>query len=203
MNGKNLKYFVLGAALVAVGFGAIAVNIPNTFSSGQVISAAALNANFVALKAAVDSLESPKTRTLSFPGGAISTTATQSGAGPLFGGSTGGTIVIPRPADWNRTSNVTVDVYLFGEGAGSGDIGFSIRPRSHDGNGDTVIDVPAIVSTPIPGAQGQFLRQTFTVPAAQWSTKAVWQLVIQRSTTDSYPGLIAVESVVITYIANP
>lgn len=63
MNGKNLKYFVLGAALVAVGLGAMAVTIPNTFSSGQVISAAQVNANFTALKTAVDALEAPNSVT--------------------------------------------------------------------------------------------------------------------------------------------
>jgi hypothetical protein len=63
VNGKNLKYFVLGAAIVAAGLGALAVTIPNSFSSGQVISAAALNANFAALKTAVDTLET-KTTTL-------------------------------------------------------------------------------------------------------------------------------------------
>lgn len=57
MNGKNLKYFVMGAAIVAIGLGALAVDIPNSFSSGQVISSSALNANFAALKAAVDALE--------------------------------------------------------------------------------------------------------------------------------------------------
>ncbi|MCX7782194.1 MAG: hypothetical protein N2318_00945, partial [Meiothermus sp.] len=57
MNGKNLKYFAMGAAVVAAGLGAMAVTIPNSFSAGQVISAAALNANFAAIKAAVDALE--------------------------------------------------------------------------------------------------------------------------------------------------
>lgn len=57
MNGKNLKYFILGAAIVAAGLSALAVTIPNSFSAGQVISAAALNANFTALKTVVDTLE--------------------------------------------------------------------------------------------------------------------------------------------------
>lgn len=61
MNGKNLKYFVLGASIVAAGLSALAVTIPNSFSAGQVISAAALNANFTALKTAVDTLEAKPT----------------------------------------------------------------------------------------------------------------------------------------------
>jgi hypothetical protein len=61
MSGKNLKYFILGAAIVAAGLSALAVTIPNSFSAGQVISAAALNANFAALKTAVDALEAKPT----------------------------------------------------------------------------------------------------------------------------------------------
>jgi hypothetical protein len=57
VNGKNLKYFAMGAAIVAAGLGAMAITIPNSFSAGQVISAATLNANFTAIKTAVDALE--------------------------------------------------------------------------------------------------------------------------------------------------
>lgn len=63
MNGKNLKYFVLGAAIVAAGLGALAVTIPNSFSAGQVISAAGINDNFTAVKTAVDALEAPNSVT--------------------------------------------------------------------------------------------------------------------------------------------
>lgn len=58
MKGSNLKSFVLGAALVATGLWAAAVTIPNTFSAGEVLSAAKLNANFAAIKTAIDALES-------------------------------------------------------------------------------------------------------------------------------------------------
>ncbi|GEM83722.1 MAG: hypothetical protein KatS3mg074_408 [Meiothermus sp.] len=57
MKGNNLKFFFLGAALVATGLWAMAVTIPNTFTSGEALSAAKLNANFAALKTAVDALE--------------------------------------------------------------------------------------------------------------------------------------------------
>lgn len=50
MKGSNLKFFVLGAALVASGLWAAAVTIPNTFSTGEVLSAAKINANFAAIK---------------------------------------------------------------------------------------------------------------------------------------------------------
>lgn len=57
MKASNLKFFLLGAFLVASGLWAMAVTIPNNFSAGEVVSAAKLNANFAALKTAVDALE--------------------------------------------------------------------------------------------------------------------------------------------------
>lgn len=57
MKGNNLKFFFLGAALVATGLWGMAVTIPNTFTSGEALSSAKLNANFTALKTAVDALE--------------------------------------------------------------------------------------------------------------------------------------------------
>lgn len=55
----NLKSFALGVtiALGTLGVYALAVNLPNTFASGDVISAAKMNANFTAFKTAVDALE--------------------------------------------------------------------------------------------------------------------------------------------------
>jgi hypothetical protein len=54
----NLKSFALGASLALglLGVYALAVSIPNVFSSGDVISAAKMNANFTAVKTAVDTL---------------------------------------------------------------------------------------------------------------------------------------------------
>lgn len=55
----NLKSFALGASLTLglLGVYALAVSLPNLFASGDVISAAKMNANFAAVKSAVDSLE--------------------------------------------------------------------------------------------------------------------------------------------------
>jgi hypothetical protein len=57
MNAKNLKHIVLGFALGSFGLAALAVTIPNTFTSGKVISSSEVNANFAALKNAVDALD--------------------------------------------------------------------------------------------------------------------------------------------------
>jgi hypothetical protein len=55
----NLKSFALGVSLALglLGVYALAMSIPNGFTAGDVISAAKMNANFTAVKSAVDSLE--------------------------------------------------------------------------------------------------------------------------------------------------
>lgn len=59
MKGSNIKFFFLGAAIVASGLWAAAVTIPNNFAAGDALSASKLNANFAAVKTAVDALEAP------------------------------------------------------------------------------------------------------------------------------------------------
>ncbi len=54
----KIKYLVLGALLASIGLWALAVTLPHTFNSGDEIKSAEMNANFQALKAAVDALES-------------------------------------------------------------------------------------------------------------------------------------------------
>jgi hypothetical protein len=59
MNKLNLKSFTLGVsvAISALGIYALAMSIPNTFSAGASISSGQVNANFAAVKTAVDALE--------------------------------------------------------------------------------------------------------------------------------------------------
>jgi hypothetical protein len=54
---RHLRNIALGFALGSMGVYAFAVTIPNTFTGGQTISAALFNANFAAIKTAVDALE--------------------------------------------------------------------------------------------------------------------------------------------------
>jgi hypothetical protein len=58
----NLKSFALGAScsLGLLGMYALAVSIPNSFTAGDVVSAAKMNANFAAVKASIDTLEAAK-----------------------------------------------------------------------------------------------------------------------------------------------
>ncbi len=58
MKTNNLKWFFVGAFTVAASLSALAVvNIPNTFTAGQPIKAADVNANFSSLKSFADTLE--------------------------------------------------------------------------------------------------------------------------------------------------
>lgn len=60
MRSGNLRHFVLGAALAASGLYVVAVSLPHTFAPGTPIKASEVNANFSALKTAVNALESGK-----------------------------------------------------------------------------------------------------------------------------------------------
>jgi Chaperone of endosialidase len=57
MNAKNLKNLVLGFTLGSFGLAALAVSIPNNFTAGTPISSSQVNANFTALKTAIDTLQ--------------------------------------------------------------------------------------------------------------------------------------------------
>jgi hypothetical protein len=54
MNDRQLKNTVIGFALGVSGFSLAAVSIPNTFTAGTPIVAAQVNANFTALKTALE-----------------------------------------------------------------------------------------------------------------------------------------------------
>ena len=60
---NQLRYVLLVITVVAmVGVSALALTVPNTFVSGEVISAAEMNANFAAVQAAVTALETAQPR---------------------------------------------------------------------------------------------------------------------------------------------
>lgn len=54
MKKEHLRNFIIGAVLGISGFGFAVVSLPNTFSAGSPIRAAEVNANFSALKTALE-----------------------------------------------------------------------------------------------------------------------------------------------------
>lgn len=81
MNGKNLKYFVMGAAIVAAGLGAFAITLPAAFTSGEVLTAAKLNDYFTRIKNAIDALEADgSVSTAKLADGAVTTAKLADGA---------------------------------------------------------------------------------------------------------------------------
>lgn len=54
---NKAKYVFLGIFLASLSLWGLAVTVPNSFNSGDVVSAAKINANFNALKTAIASLE--------------------------------------------------------------------------------------------------------------------------------------------------
>jgi hypothetical protein len=58
LNARDIKFFAIGAVIVASGLSVLAaVNIPNTFAPNTPIKAEEVNANFSSLKASVDALQ--------------------------------------------------------------------------------------------------------------------------------------------------
>lgn len=96
MKGSNLKYFLIGAFVVASGLSVLAVTVPNAFTPGTPIKAADMNANFTALKNAVDPLEAFKTKLSSPPcasGQAMSGVAADGSSSCIALGPGGGGLV--------------------------------------------------------------------------------------------------------------
>lgn len=59
MNGKNLKYLVLGFTLAATGLYALSVGSLTTFAPGTPIKSSEVNSNFSTLRSAIEALEAP------------------------------------------------------------------------------------------------------------------------------------------------
>jgi hypothetical protein len=98
MKTNGLKWFFVGAFTVAASLSALAVvNIPNTFTAGQPIKAADVNANFSSLKTFVDTLEGTVTthdhagQAWTAATGIVLKATTGTGLAALYGDNTGNT----------------------------------------------------------------------------------------------------------------
>ncbi len=108
---NNLKSFTI-SAIVASSLGVMAVSLPNSFTAGQPIKAADVNANFSSLKTAVDTLEALPQITVPFlltgtgsgiANATIRTSNTNGGIAAVFGqtktGASDAALVIGQSGD--------------------------------------------------------------------------------------------------------
>jgi hypothetical protein len=138
MIGRDLRNLVVGAVIASAGLYAVAaVSVPNTFSPGQVISAAQVNANFASLSAGINAVEAKTDGLASRFGGGMESEGTGSG-GCTADGFIGEVFMFagtfpPRgtvPAD-GRLLPIASNTALF-----------SLFGTTYGGNGTTTFAVP-------------------------------------------------------------
>ena len=110
---------------------------------------------------------------------------------------------IPRPFDWDGTSDVDLVLYFMTTSGTAGNVQFFIRPRAYD-PGDTFADAASIAATPLAVAQNSLItRQTIIIPASRFGTKRLWVIAIQRDgSQETYNDDLILTSVGLSYTAT-
>jgi Chaperone of endosialidase len=182
---QNLKSFVLGGIL-ASSLGALAaVNIPNTFTAGQPIKAADINANFSSLKTAVDALQGSLTTHDHFGqlwkgSGTGLIVSTDDNNTALIGDnkSTSGGVGLAGYAD-----NATGTGVIGSNRVGTGVLGYTFSGKGVLGQGDSGTGVlgqsttgTGVVASSVRGSAAQFTNNSSTAATLllkQFSTAPV------------------------------
>lgn len=179
MKGSNLKYFFIGAFVVASGLSVLAVTIPNAFTPGTPIKSAEVNANFSALKNAVDPLQAFTAKLSTTPcasgqavgavgaDGTPSCVAVSSGAGlvkvehdtSLAGEGTSGTpLGVAVPLVLEKTGSKVLDL----SGGGVGILGATLRVRNTNPASGIGAEITSLGDAALvlqkPSAGGQLLK---------------------------------------------
>jgi hypothetical protein len=131
MNGSNLKYFFTGVFVVASGLWVLAVTIPNAFTPGTPIKSAEVNANFSALKNAIDPLQAFTAK--------LSTTPCASGQA-MGGVGADGTPNCVAVSGGAGLTKVEHDTSLAGEGTSGTPLGVAV-PLALEKTGAKVLDL--------------------------------------------------------------
>lgn len=146
-------------------------------------------------------------RTVAYPAYVLSHSTTN--IQPTFAGlrwanaGDGAFLIIPRPADWDGTSDVTFRLFFYPTTNTNGNVQFFMRPRVYN-VGDTFLDTTGILSSVASvGLANQYNEMQITVPASRFGTKAWWYLVFQRNTsvTGAYPDDVTIMTVAMNYTA--
>ncbi len=198
---RTLKHVAVAlAAVLTTGF--VSAMDLHVFVAGDTIKAAEVNENFAKL---ADAIEGEKTlaytaRALSYsPGSAV---ISDHGLGLLWKATFtgGGNLLIPKPTDWDGSSNVVLELYFYPDTAAAGAVEFFIRPRAFD-VGDAWSDATSLSGAAVPVAGADVLaKQTFSVPATRLAGGELWHISFQRGGTgETYPDDVVLVSVVIKY----
>ena len=148
-------------------------------------------------------------RTVPYPANSLAYNPGGANIQPTFAGlrwanaADGAYLILPRPADWDGTSDVTFRLLFYPESNTSGNVQFFMRPRVYN-VGDTFQDTSGILSNiAYVALANQYNELQITIPAARFGSKAWWYLVIQRnaSVTGAYPDDVTVMTVAMTYTA--
>lgn len=112
---------------------------------------------------------------------------------------------LPRPADWDGTSNVVMRLYFQTTTSNSGNVQWFIRPRAF-APGDTFVDtssqLPDALTTVPVGSLLKIFDQTFTIPATRFGGKPLWMISLQRAATnETYTDDLILSAIELTYTA--
>jgi hypothetical protein len=109
---------------------------------------------------------------------------------------------VPRPADWDGLSDITIRMWFSTTTAASGTVSFFVRPRTY-ASGDAFLDATGTEGTPVTVGGGvKIYELTITMAASRFGVKPYWALLFQREqTTSTYPDAVVVSSVSISYTA--
>ncbi len=112
-------------------------------------------------------------------------------------------LTLPRPTDWDGTSDVTLRLWFFPTTATAGYVDWFIRPRAWSA-GSVVGDAASLNSTAAVSVnQANVLKeQFFTIPAARLNTGLMWYITLQRlGASETYRDDVVLMTVELSYTA--
>lgn len=153
------------------------------------------------------SYQSTTTGQVALPANAInfdknSSVITQAGAGIRWQSNyiNAAYLSVPRPADWDGISDVTLHLYFYTTTSSSGNVAFFIRPRAYN-SGDSFGDADSLNGAPVPvSAIYQVREQTFTIPAEEFGDEGLWVMTLQREGAgETYADDVILTSTMLSY----
>jgi hypothetical protein len=167
----------------------------------------AVTASKIANDAIGDAQIADRTRTLSFPAGALSFDPASTVIKAVFNGldwqrnfASLAYLNIMRPDDWDGTSNVSFTIHFYPTTNAAGNVDFFIRPRAYS-VGNSFADAASLNATPVAAGGTSIIRkQTFSIPASSFGSRELWVISIQNQGSGStYPDIVRVMAVSLSY----